>query len=315
MTISLVGCQTAPTPEPTTTLPPISTLEPTSIATTQPTLPPTPTLPPPSKPALEPAEKTQVEPSQTITIKAVSESADRFEWNLDGPGQISSTGPQEIIRYTAPEQGNTVAIVTVTAFNSQGASSPTSLEINILPISIAGVPLDALAIPAGWMSGGTSPESYISLSRGSPGICRKGKDCLKVVYRSGGQFGGIFWWPTGCGESGTNEVWDRVRRGACGVNVLEMGKLSTVNRLSFWAKGDQGGEVIEFKIGSVDLLPSPGRSIGKVTLTRDWSSHEIDLEGVDLANAVALFAWIAADIDNPQGAAFYLADIQFIGIR
>ena len=97
--------------------------------------------------------------------------------------------------------------------------------------------------------------------------------------------------------------------------MLEAGNFSTVSRLAFWAKGDQGEEIIEFKIGAVDIPPIPGRSLGKVTLARDWKPYEIDLEGMDLTNAVGLFLWVASDVDNPQGAVFYLDDIQFEGVK
>ena len=216
---------------------------------------------------------------------------------------------------TAPEEGGKISILAAFAYNDQGASPPSSLIINVLPITTATVRLDALAIPSGWMSGGASPEPYISLARGSEAVCHTEADCLQITYRPGGVWGGIYWWPPACGETGTEEAWNNVTRGACGVNVLETGNLSAVNRLAFWARGDQGGEVIEFKIGAVDILPSPGRSLGKVTLTRTWEQYAIDLEGMDLTNAVGLFLWVASDLDNPEGAVFYLDDIQFEGVR
>lgn len=73
--------------------------------------------------------------------------------------------------------------------------------------------------------------------------------------------------------------------------------------------------MIEFKVGAGDILPSPGRSLGKVTLTLNWNQYEIDLVGMDLTNVVALFSWIAADTDNPQGAVFYLSEIRFEGVE
>jgi hypothetical protein len=97
--------------------------------------------------------------------------------------------------------------------------------------------------------------------------------------------------------------------------VLEAGNLSAVNRLTFWARGDRGGEVIEFRIGTEEVLPIPGRSLGGVTLTSTWDQYGIDLEGIDLTNAIGLFCWIAKDSDNRQGAVFHLDDIQFEGVR
>ena len=291
LAIGLTGCQATPTTEPI------------------------PTPSPPEAPVIELGDETTVEPGKTIAVRASAAGAFRYEWKLDGPGQISTQGPEPVTRYTAPEEGAAVATLTVIAHSDQGVSPLTSLIINVLPITTATVQMDTLAIPAGWMSGGTSPEPFIELESGDPGVCHMEVGCYQITYRPGGVWGGIYWWPPGCGESGTEEAWNRVTRGACGINVPEAGNLSAVKRLTFWARGEQGRERIEFRIGAADILPSPGRSLGKVTLTRDWKQYEVDLEGVNLTNAVGLFLWVASDLDNPKGAVFYLEDIRFEGVR
>ena len=267
---------------------------------------------------IEPAGETTVEAGKKITIRASAAGADGYYWELQGDGDIPETTADAIL-YTAPEEGDTVAILTVTAYNDQGVSPPTSLTINIearaIPVT-ASVSLDALAIPAGWMTGssGKDPEPFIDLAT-SPTDCYTGSDCFQISYEPGGIWGGIFWWPLICGESGTDEAWNRVTSGTCGINVLEAGSLSAVHRLTFYARGDQGGEIVEFKVGAVDILPKPGRSLGKVTLTLNWEQYEIDLGGMYLTDAIGLFSWVAADDFNPQGAIFYLDDIQFEGVK
>ena len=79
----------------------------------------------------------------------------------------------------------------------------------------------------------------------------------------------------------------------------------------------RGGEKIEFTVGSNPggPPPTPKRSLGTVTLETIWKQYEIDLKGVDLSKAIALFYWGASDADNPKGAVFYLDDIQFEGAR
>jgi hypothetical protein len=265
----------------------------------------------PEAPEIEPAGEITVGVGKKVAVHARATGAIRYEWTLQGDGEISSTTEPAIL-YTAPEEEGTVAILTVTAYNDQGASPPTSLIVNVA--ATASVRLESLAIPAGWMSGRGGPESFISLEA-SPEDCHTGSDCLQITYRPGGQWGGIYWWPLNCGESGTEEAWSRVRNGTCGTNVLEAGHLSAVSRLAFWARGDKGGEVVEFKIGAVDVSPSPGRSLGRVTLKPTWEQYEIELEGMDLTNAIGLFLWIATDVDNPQGAIFHLDDIQFEGVE
>jgi hypothetical protein len=162
------------------------------------------------------------------------------------------------------------------------------------------------------MSGGGAPATYIKMSPGDI-ACYSGAECLKISYKSGGVWGGIFWWPLECGQTGTEQAWANVRRGTCGISVLDAGNLQAITRLTFWARGETGREAIEFKVGAIDILPSPGRSTGKINLDTTWTKITIELDGVDMSNAIALFGWIAADLDNPNGAAFYLDDIQFEG--
>jgi len=265
---------------------------------------------PPPAPETTPAgPEITVRPGETIGIRASAKGADGYEWTLSGGGEISGTeGPA--ILYTAPGEAG-MAMLSVTARNDRGASPATSLMINVAPVTT--YQLDALAIPAGWMSGAGAPEPFINLEAGAD--CPTGASCSRFTYSPGGSWGGVYWWSLECGESGAEEAWDRVRAGTCGINVLEAGGFSTIYRLTFWARGERGGEVVEFKIGGTDVSPKPGRSTGKVSLESDWKPYEIDLEGLDLTNAIGLFLWIATDMDNPEGATFYLDSVQFEGVK
>jgi hypothetical protein len=323
LALVLSSCQAAPTAKPTATNPAsIATLAPTKPAPTttqtltptsvpQPTLAPTAILAPPNKPEVTPGPDINVNPGEKIAIRAHSEGATDYKWELVGDGQISGSG--EAVLYTAPDKAGGVAILTVAAINQQGSSAPTSVTITI-GAATQSIRLDALAIPAGFMIGEGSPENYISFGP-SPVGCHTATECQQISYRSGAGWGGVYWWPVGCGKSGTPDAWNRVKNGTCGINILKAGNLSAVTKLTFWAMGKTGKEVIEFKVGAVDILPSPGRSTGKVSLPTTWNQYEIDMQGVDLTNVIALFGWIAADTDNPQGAVFYLDDIQFEGVK
>ncbi len=328
LAIGLADCGPSPTSTATPTLEPTPTQPPTA------TPEPTPAPSPPPRPVMDPAGETAVEAGKKMAIRASAAGADWYEWELQGDGQISaSTGPA--ILYTAPEEGGGMAVLTVTAHNNQGASPQTSL---VIAVSLtATVRLDALAVPLGRMSDVGDPDFFIEL-KASPNDCHTGSDCLRFTYKQGGGWGCVYWGPfcigtivhVRCQEAGEGiivygellciafvrtQTWDRVQGGTCSINVLESGGLRAVNRLTFWARGEQGGEVVEFRIGAVDVPPSPGRSLGKVTLTSTWEQYEIDLANVDLTNAIGLFAWTATDIHNPLGAVFYLDDIQFEGIK
>ncbi len=265
----------------------------------------------PKAPVITPSgASVTVKPGKTLAVRAFASDDASYTWRLDGAGEISSTSGSSIL-YTAPDEGGTMAVLHVIATNPHGKSPESSVTIQV-PAKVS-VSLEAVGIPAGWMSGGGDPSQFIQLGGGQD--CHTGADCLRVGYRSGGQWGGIIWWPLACGSSGTREAWDRATSGACAISVQVAGGLTSVERLTFWARGEQGGEVIEFKVGAQDLLPRPGRSTGQLTLTPGWQQVEIDLEGVEMSRAVALFTWVATDLRNPRGATFFLDDIQFEGLK
>lgn len=203
-----------------------------------------------------------------------------------------------------------MALLTVIARNGAGVSPASSITVSVR--SRALMSLDAAGIPAGWMSG-KDPASFIELANGSN--CRPGSQCMKFTYKFGGGWGGVYWWPIGCGSSGTPAAWEAVKSGSCAIDVRKAAGFGEVRSLSFWIRGANGGEVIELKTGGPDILPSPGRSLGKITLDTGWKQHRIELSGVDMSRAVGLFVWIAEDLANPQGAVFYLQDVQFEGLK
>ena len=90
--------------------------------------------------------------------------------------------------------------------------------------------------------------------------------------------------------------------------------LTGAKKLTFWARGDKGGERIEeFKIGGItgEYADSDVAGIGPVVLTKDWQEYTIDLEGKDLSSISGGFCW-ATNLDvNPEGATFYLDDIKY----
>jgi exo-beta-1,3-glucanase (GH17 family) len=94
--------------------------------------------------------------------------------------------------------------------------------------------------------------------------------------------------------------------------------LSSANKLTFWAKGENGGEKIRFFAGGVgaasDPYPDslrPAVSTGFIQLEKNWQQYMINLVGQDLSNVVGGFGWAADRCANPSGATFYLDDIVF----
>lgn len=95
--------------------------------------------------------------------------------------------------------------------------------------------------------------------------------------------------------------------------------------LTFWARGEKGGEQIEFFIGGVGYDPSTGiatnsfpdsmprwPAIGQTSaLTTNWQEFTINLTGQNLTNIMGGFGWFTSATENPNGATFYLDDIEY----
>ena len=110
--------------------------------------------------------------------------------------------------------------------------------------------------------------------------------------------------------------------------------LTGATQLSFWARGENGGEVVRFFMGGIGwdttgFLRRPQKpctekvegpcpypdSTPKVmiqsVLTREWKKYVIDLKGRDLHYVLGGFGWYADAVSNPEGAVFYVDDIQY----
>jgi hypothetical protein len=82
--------------------------------------------------------------------------------------------------------------------------------------------------------------------------------------------------------------------------------LTGADNLTFWARGESGGEVVEFTAGDA------GASTGTITLTNIWQRYIIDdLAGRNLSNVVCGFYWGASEANNPDGCTIYLDDIRY----
>ena len=90
--------------------------------------------------------------------------------------------------------------------------------------------------------------------------------------------------------------------------------LSSFKRVTFWARGEEGGEKIaEFKVGGItgEHGDSDSASIGPVTLTHDWKKYTIDLADKNLSHIVGGFCWSASRDDNPSGFTLFLDEVRF----
>ncbi len=158
--------------------------------------------------------------------------------------------------------------------------------------------LDNHFIPSGWMPATAVKDVRMNIySKDNP---YSGKTCIRVEYKnnSGTRWAGIYW------QNPANN-WGERDGGF---------DLTGATKLTFWARGEKGGERIEeFKVGGImgKYSDSDTASIGPVVLTKEWKKYTIDLRGKDLGYIIGGFAW-STNIDvNPGGAVFYLDEIRY----
>jgi len=151
--------------------------------------------------------------------------------------------------------------------------------------------------PSGWMGDGSSDSGYISMRRVPSVIDGEDVVATRIEYRQGPEgWAGVYWqYP--------DKNWGE-----------EPGRsLFGARAISFFARGEEGGEIVEFKSGGITGSPhadSYGRSLGPVTLFQDWRHYTIDLSKEDLSSVIGAFAWVAAGADNGGHLVFYIAKIQ-----
>jgi len=155
-------------------------------------------------------------------------------------------------------------------------------------------------IPSGWIGDyGDFKLNYQATKKP-----HSGKTSIEIVYTAkksqGKGWAGIHW------QSSVNN-WGSKKGGF---------DLTGMVKLSFWARGAKGGEVIQkFMVGGIKgIYPdSANVEIGPVELTNTWKEYTIDLTGKDLSYINGGFGLTFTADSNPNGATFYLDDIKFIG--
>jgi hypothetical protein len=89
--------------------------------------------------------------------------------------------------------------------------------------------------------------------------------------------------------------------------------LSGVTQLTFFARGDRGGEVVEFKVGGVSSTFSDTVNLtsGDVVLKNKWVKYVFHLEGASLDLVSGGFCFVVTKEENPNGCIFYLDQVRY----
>lgn len=145
--------------------------------------------------------------------------------------------------------------------------------------------------PSGWMGSYDSIE-FDDCWKESP---RSGESCVKVTFSDARGWGGIAW------QSPANNWGDEEG----GID------LTGAKKLTFWARGDKGGEMVEFKMGIIPrnkpFFDTGKATLGRVKLEKTWTKFEMPLEGKDLSRIMTGFVFSVKGRTEP--VVFYIDDI------
>lgn len=147
--------------------------------------------------------------------------------------------------------------------------------------------------PSGWM-GNTGAVTMDENCKDSP---KSGKHCTKFGYTTGGNWAGVVW------QNPPDDWGDKDG----GFN------LSGAKKLTFWARGENGGEKMKFGFGLLGrdkkFYDTGKKETPEVTLTKDWKQYSLDLDGLNLNRIKSGFYWTLAGQGKP--ITFYLDRIVF----
>lgn len=150
-------------------------------------------------------------------------------------------------------------------------------------------------------SGRMGDTSDIRMTYASSEEPYSGKTCIKITYTAemsrGSGWAGVYW------QYPANN-WGEKRGGY---------DLTGAKEFTFWVKGKQGGEIVEFKIGGIigTYGDTDQASTGPIQLSSEWEEYTLDTSELDLSNIIGGFCFAVSALDNPDGAIFYLDDIVY----
>jgi hypothetical protein len=161
-----------------------------------------------------------------------------------------------------------------------------------------------LFTPSGYMGDGEYGKKYVTFD----GACRtephSSPTCIKIRYNFGPQrWAGIYW------QNRADNWGDKP-----GNDYSKSG----FTKITFWAKGQTGNEILEFKAGDIAAPSKKNRdsfttTTGLISISREWKQYTLDLKNANLSSVIGGFCWVAS-ADNNTGQSsitFYVDDVFF----
>lgn len=248
----------------------------------------------------------QAEISAPTTIKTGIEAIFSGAGSIDPDGSITSytwkfgdgttgSGREVIHTYASPGR----YVVSLTVEDNSGLTDNAAVEVIVAESPTPPYDVEKYFIPSGWMG----DYGDIGLNTASTTNPYSGPTCIKIVYTPTGtlRWAGIYW-------QSLDQNW----------GDYPGHDLSGATKLNFWARGENGGEISEFKVGGIKADGKPYAdsiypfvTTGVLVLTENWQQYTIDLTGKDMSNVIGGFCWVTNKDSNPEGCTIYLDSIVF----
>jgi len=187
-----------------------------------------------------------------------------------------------------------VAAIFLTSIIPNFASYSQTIETKFIDIG-------SLFTPSGWMGDGEYGRKYIDFSGADKTYPYSPPTSIRISYRFGpARWGGIYW------QNKPDNWGDKPGNNYSGKGF---------SKVTFWVRGENGNEVVEFRLGDIDnpskkYRDSFGGTLGRVRLSDEWEQYQIDLTNADLSSVIGGFCWVAsADYNTNKEITFYIDDI------
>ncbi len=155
--------------------------------------------------------------------------------------------------------------------------------------------LSANFFPSGWMGDAEKGTAHLTTKPETVTIDGSARAAICFTYTRGAQgWAGVYWQHP---ENNWGDVPGADLQGA--------------SRITFFAKGTNGGEIVDFISGGMNgkrYIDSYRISTGQAPLSREWTRYSLDLGGKDLSNVIGAFAWSAPGVQS-AAVEFCIADV------
>ena len=194
--------------------------------------------------------------------------------------------------YAYVDDGNGGAVGNVVLQVDGKPAGKTGLQVKLPYVLYDEDTSNAAYIPSGWMG----EADFIKLNTQATVLPKSGKTCMQCEFEKPDGWGGVVW------QNPQNDWGDKI-------GGLD---LSGAKKLSFWIRGEKGGERVKFGFGMIGRdkkYYDTAKAEVEVRLETDWRKVTIDLTDKELHRIKTGFYWVASGQGEPLK--FYVDQVIF----